>query len=48
MGGVGDRKPSQLMDDMMALADGHHVCFLCEFAFLEQLPDQDKFEDRQV
>ena len=52
MGGLGDRKPSQLMDDMMALADGHHVCFLFEFAFLEQLPEDirlqlanDKFED---
>ena len=52
MGGLEDRKPSQLMDDMMALADGHHVCFLFEFAFLEQQPEDiqlqlanDKFED---
>ena len=35
--GFGDRKQSQLMDNMVALADGHNVCFLCEFAFLEQL-----------
>ena len=52
MGGLGDRIPSQLMDDMMELADGHHICFLFELAFLEQLPKDiklqlanDNFED---
>jgi hypothetical protein len=39
MGGLGDRKPSQLMDDMLALAGGHKVCFLFKQIFLEQMPD---------
>ena len=52
MGGLGDRKPSELMDEMIALADGHHACFHFGFAFLEQLPEDlcvqlanDKFEN---
>jgi hypothetical protein len=39
MGGLGDRKPSQLMDDMLALAGGHRACFLFKQIFLEQMPD---------
>lgn len=39
MPGLGDRKPSQLMDDMLALAGDHQPCFLFEQLFLEQLPD---------
>lgn len=38
MQGLGDRKPSQLMDEMLALMDGHTSCFLFEQIFLEQLP----------
>jgi len=37
--GLGDRKPSELMDEMLALADGHSTCFLFEQLFLEQLPE---------
>ena len=37
--GLGDRKPSDLMDEMLALADGHSSCFLFEQIFLEQLPE---------
>lgn len=39
LGGLGDRKPSALMDEMLALAQGHRTCFLFEQLFLEQLPD---------
>ena len=39
MRGLGDRKPSQLMDEMLALLDGHTPCFLFEQIFLEQLPE---------
>ena len=39
MRGLGDRKPSQLMDEMLALLDGHTSCFLFEQIFLEQLPE---------
>ena len=31
--GLGDRKPSDLMDKMLALADGHSPCFLFEQIF---------------
>ena len=37
MPGLGDRKPSALMDEMLALMDGHLPCFLFETRFLEQL-----------
>ena len=40
MRGLGDRKPSQLMDDMLVLMDGHATCFLFEQLFLEQLPQE--------
>ena len=39
MPGLGDRKPSALMDDMLSLMDGHTPCFLFETLFLEQLPE---------
>ena len=39
MQGLGDRKPSQLMDEMLSLMDGHAPCFLFEQIFLEQLPE---------
>ena len=37
--GLGDRKPSQLMDEMLALADGHGTCFLFKQVFIDQLPE---------
>lgn len=39
MDGLGDRKPSMLMNEMLALMDGHAPCLLFEQLFLEQLPD---------
>lgn len=39
MDGLGDRKPSVLMNEMLALLDGHQPCLLFEQIFLEQLPD---------
>ncbi len=39
MRALGDCKPSELMDEMLALMDGHATCFLFEQLFLEQLPD---------
>ena len=39
MGGLGDRKPSQLLDEMLTLAGGHRDCFLFKQIFLEQMPD---------
>lgn len=39
MGGLGDRKPSVLMNEMLALMDGHKPCLLFEQVFLEQMPD---------
>jgi hypothetical protein len=39
MRGLGDRKPSELMDEMLALADGHAPCFLFKQIFLNQLPE---------
>lgn len=38
MSGLGDRKPSELMDEMLSLLDGHTFCLLAEQIFLEQLP----------
>jgi hypothetical protein len=35
---LGDRKPSQLMDEMLALLDGHQACLLFEQVFLERMP----------
>ena len=37
--GLGDRKPSELMDEMLALADGHTPCFLFKQIFVNQLPE---------
>ncbi|XP_051899301.1 uncharacterized protein LOC127585678 isoform X1 [Pristis pectinata] len=37
--GLGDRPPSALMNEMLALADGHKPCLMFEQAFLEQLPE---------
>ncbi|XP_045127726.1 uncharacterized protein LOC123514144 [Portunus trituberculatus] len=39
MDGLGDRKPSVLMNEMLALMDGHKPCLLFEQIFLEQLPE---------
>ena len=36
---LGDRKPSELMDEMLSLLADHGFCFLAEQLFLEQLPD---------
>lgn len=38
MSGLGDRKPSELMDEMLSLLEGHTFCLLAEQIFLEQLP----------
>lgn len=38
MGGLGDRKPSVLMGEMLALMDGHKTCLLFDLLFLEQMP----------
>lgn len=38
MHSLGDRKPSELMDEMLALADGHAPCFLFKQIFLNLLP----------
>ena len=35
---LGDRKPSELMDEMLSLLGEHGLCFLAEQLFLEQLP----------
>ena len=37
--GLGDQKPSELMDYMLSLLDGHKPCLLAEQIFLEQLPE---------
>ncbi|XP_059843392.1 uncharacterized protein LOC132403751 [Hypanus sabinus] len=37
--GLGDRLPSALMNEMLALADGHKPCLMFEQAFLEQLSE---------
>ena len=38
--GLGDSKPSELMDHMLALLGDHQPCFLFKELFLQQLPDQ--------
>ncbi|XP_069745831.1 uncharacterized protein [Narcine bancroftii] len=37
--GLGDRSPSALMDEMLALAEDHKPCFLFCQTFLEQMPE---------
>jgi cleavage and polyadenylation specificity factor subunit 1 len=37
--GLGDRKPSALMDEILSLAGDHSSCLVLEQIFLEQLPD---------
>ena len=37
--GLGDKKPSELMDEMLALAEGHSTCFLFKQLFINQLPE---------
>ncbi|XP_051875025.1 uncharacterized protein LOC127572127 isoform X2 [Pristis pectinata] len=37
--GLGDKSPSALMNEMLALAEGHKPCLMFEQVFLEQLPD---------
>ena len=39
MSGLGDYKPSQLMDNMLALLGEHKPCFLFKHLFLQQLTD---------
>lgn len=39
LNGLGDVKPSQLMDSMLALLKRNEPCFLFRFLFLQQLPD---------
>ena len=36
---LGDRKPSELMDEMLSLFADHGFCFQAEQLFLEQLPE---------
>lgn len=36
---MGDKKPSELMDEILLLLDGHIPCLLAEQVFLEQLPE---------
>ena len=52
MPGLGDSKPSELMDSMLALMGSHKPCFLFRHLFLQQLPThvrapiaQSKIED---
>lgn len=40
LSGLGDRKPSELMDHMLALLGHHKPCFLFQHIFLTQLPEQ--------
>ena len=40
---LGDRKPSELMDEMLSLLTDHEFCFLAEQLFLEQLPEDIRF-----
>ena len=39
MAGLGDNKPSVLMDNMLSLLGNHEPCFLFRQIFLEQLPE---------
>lgn len=48
----GDSKPSEIMDEILSLLDGHKPCLLAEQIFLEQLPEdirmqisEDDFKD---
>lgn len=36
---LGDRKPSELMDEILSLLDNNKPCLLAEQIFLEQLPE---------
>ena len=37
---LGDRKPSELMDEMLGLMNNHRPCFLFNFLFLQLLPEE--------
>lgn len=37
--GLGDQKPSELMDYILSLLNGHKPCLLAEQIFLDQLPE---------
>jgi len=37
---LGDDKPSVLMDNMLALMEGHEPCFIFRCLFLERLPEE--------
>lgn len=37
---LGDRRPSQLMDEMLVLLSGHAPCLMFEAAFLELMPEE--------
>lgn len=39
MSGLGDEKPSVLMDNMLTLIGDHEPCFLFRQIFMEQMPD---------
>ncbi|KII63791.1 Transposon Ty3-I Gag-Pol polyprotein [Thelohanellus kitauei] len=39
IGGLGDRKPSELLAEMRSLAGGHTSCLLFEQLFLRQMPE---------
>ena len=39
LNGLGDSKPSELMDKMLALISPHEPCFLFRYLFMQQLPD---------
>jgi hypothetical protein len=36
---AGDSRPSEIMDEILSLLDGHKPCMLAEQIFLEQLPE---------
>ena len=40
MPGLGDKKPSQLMDEMLALLQGHTPCFLFRHLYMSHLPEE--------
>ena len=40
LSGSGDRKPSELMDSMLALLGDHKPCFIFEQIFFRQLPEK--------